>query len=146
MGKRFDSLGGLTIKEKRFVELYVNGPVKVAGNASECYRRVYAGEKSMKTETVWVKSCELLAKPTVKEAVRRLLDVEVNPETIKSMIKAETRGEHARDRLKAAELLGKTQAMFAEKNLVTVEVQQLAVDDELETLEKEAENTKTPTP
>lgn len=126
--KRHKELGGLTVKERRFVDLYVFGSSEFSGNASACYRHVY--ETDAKDEVVWVEACNLLKKPAVKETLRDLMDTLTQPAIIKKGILAETTAEHSRDRTKAWELLGKTHAMFVDKQEVDVKINEIALSDE----------------
>jgi phage terminase small subunit len=57
----------LTPKQEAFARAYVE-----TGNASEAYRRSYNCKPDIKPETVWVKSCELLAHGKVSARVEEL--------------------------------------------------------------------------
>ena len=127
----------LTIKQKAFANFYIE-----LGNATEAY--IKAGYKVSKREIAEVEGCKLLRNPKVEEYIdERMKQIEsnriANAEEVLAFLSASLRGEvleevvstesidgmvkpvilkkqlSAKDRIKAAELLGKRYALFTEK-------------------------------
>ena len=128
----------LTIKQKAFANFYIE-----FGNATEAY--IKAGYKVSKREIAEVEGCKLLRNPKVEEYIdERMKQIESNriakAEEVLAFLSASLRGEvleevvstksdgaggiepiilkkqlSAKDRIKAAELLGKRYALFTEK-------------------------------
>ena len=127
----------LTIKQKAFADYYIE-----LGNASEAY--IKAGYKASKRDIAEVEGCKLLRNPKVeaylKEREKQIeSDRIAKAEEVLSFLSASLRGEvleevvstesiegmikpvilkkqlSAKDRIKAAELLGKRYALFTEK-------------------------------
>ena len=128
----------LTVKQKAFANFYIE-----LGNATEAY--IKAGYKVSKREIAEVEGCKLLRNPKVEEYIdERMKQIESNriakAEEVLAFLSASLRGEvleevvstksdgaggiepiilkkqlSAKDRIKAAELLGKRYALFTEK-------------------------------
>ena len=128
----------LTIKQKAFANFYVE-----LGNATEAY--IKAGYKVSKREIAEVEGCKLLRNPKVEEYIdERMKQIESNriakAEEVLAFLSASLRGEileevvstetdetggirpviikkqiSIKDRLKAAELLGKRYRMWTDK-------------------------------
>ena len=135
----------LTEKQRRFVEAYMGA---AAGNATEAAR--IAGYKG-NAKTLGVVGSENLAKPCIQEAieVRTKSDPAIATREARQRFWTEVmlgRGEHGsefvemRDRLKASELLGRSQADFVEKiehsganggpiETASADLRQLSVDE-----------------
>lgn len=130
--KRHPEIGGLTVQEEKMVRLYLFGPKDLLGNQSRCYEAVYVNEsKEWKDSTLWTKACLKFTEKQIKERIKELLNDSLTEEWVKSkLIKEVEEGEHARDRIKAVELLGKTHAMFKEKQEVEIKMQGITLDEE----------------
>ena len=128
----------LTVKQKAFADFYIE-----LSNATEAY--IKAGYKVSKREIAEVEGCKLLRNPKVEEYIKeRMKQIESNriakAEEVLAFLSASLRGEvleevvstksdgaggiepiilkkqlSAKDRIKAAELLGKRYALFTEK-------------------------------
>ena len=127
----------LTIKQKAFANYYIE-----LGNATEAY--IKAGYKASKREIAEVEGCKLLRNPKVETYLKdrekqieddsiakakevlaflssslrgEVLEEVVTTETVDGMIKPVILKKQlsAKDRIKAAELLGKRYALFTEK-------------------------------
>ena len=127
----------LTIKQKAFADYYIE-----LGNATEAY--IKAGSKASKRDIAEVEGCKLLRNPKVeaylKEREKQIeSDRIAKAEEVLAFLSASLRGEvleevistesidgmikpvilkkqlSAKDRIKAAELLGKRYALFTEK-------------------------------
>ena len=127
----------LTIKQKAFADYYIE-----LGNATEAY--IKAGYKASKRDIAEVEGCKLLRNPKVeaylKEREKQIeSDRIAKAEEVLAFLSASLRGEvleevvstesiegmtkpvilkkqlSAKDRIKAAELLGKRYALFTEK-------------------------------
>lgn len=127
----------LTIKQKAFADYYIE-----LGNATEAY--IKAGYKASKRDIAEVEGCKLLRNPKVKAYLKErekqiesdriakaeevlaflsaslrgeVLEEVVSTESIEGMIKPVILKKQlsAKDRIKAAELLGKRYALFTEK-------------------------------
>lgn len=109
----------LTEKQRRFVEAYMG---EAAGNATEAAR--LAGYKG-NAKTLGAVGAENLAKPGIQQAIDKRVDADPKIATREERQRFWTSvmngdPEHGilemRDRLKASELLGKTQADFVERH------------------------------
>lgn len=122
----------LTIKEEQFVRLYVFGTDGEAGNASECYRKVYGQTENQKNDTIWVYACKLMKNPRVKESIRKLSEDDLTEESILREIRAISRDKSnkAADRVRAMELLGKSKGIFIDKSEVSVKTDLIFSDEE----------------
>ena len=127
----------LTIKQKAFADYYIE-----LGNATEAY--IKAGYKASKREIAEVEGCKLLRNPKVETYLKdrekqieddsiakakevlaflssslrgEVVEEVVTTETVDGMIKPVILKKQisAKDRIKAAELLGKRYALFTEK-------------------------------
>lgn len=128
----------LTIKQKAFADYYIE-----LGNATEAY--IKAGYKVNKREIAEVEGCKLLRNPKVETYIdKRMKEIEseriAKAEEVLAFLSSSLRGEvleevvatetdeaggirpiilkkqlSAKDRIKAAELLGKRYALFTEK-------------------------------
>ena len=127
----------LTIKQKAFANFYIE-----LGNATEAY--IKAGYKASKREIAEVEGCKLLRNPKVETYLKdrekqieddsiakakevlaflssslrgEVVEEVVTTETVDGMIKPVILKKQisAKDRIKAAELLGKRYALFTEK-------------------------------
>ena len=127
----------LTVKQKAFADFYIE-----LGNATEAY--IKAGYKASKREIAEVEGCKLLRNPKVETYLKdrekqieddrmakaeevlaflssslrgEVLEEVVTTETVDGMIKPVILKKQlsAKDRIKAAELLGKRYALFTEK-------------------------------
>ena len=127
----------LTIKQKAFADYYIE-----LGNATEAY--IKAGYKASKRDIAEVEGCKLLRNPKVEAYLKEreqqiesdriakaeevlaflsaslrgeVLEEVVSTESIDGMIKPVILKKQlsAKDRIKAAELLGKRYALFTEK-------------------------------
>ena len=127
----------LTVKQKAFADFYIE-----LGNATEAY--VKAGYKASKREIAEVEGCKLLRNPKVEAYIKErekqiendriakaeevlaflsaslrgeVLEEVVSTETVEGMVKPVILKKQlsAKDRIKAAELLGKRYALFTEK-------------------------------
>ena len=128
----------LTVKQKAFADYYIE-----LGNATEAY--IKAGYKVSKREIAEVEGCKLLRNPKVEEYIdERMKQIESNriakAEEVLAFLSASLRGEileevvstetdetggirpviikkqiSIKDRLKAAELLGKRYRMWTDK-------------------------------
>ena len=127
----------LTVKQKAFANFYIE-----LGNATEAY--IKAGYKASKREIAEVEGCKLLRNPKVEaylkdrekqieddriakaEEVLAFLSSSLRGEVVEEVVATETvdgmikpvilkKQLSAKDRIKAAELLGKRYALFTEK-------------------------------
>ena len=127
----------LTIKQKAFANYYIE-----LGNATEAY--IKAGYKASKREIAEVEGCKLLRNPKVEayleerekqiendriakaEEVLAFLSASLRGEVLEEVVSTESidgmvkpvilkKQLSAKDRIKAAELLGKRYALFTEK-------------------------------
>ena len=127
----------LTIKQKAFADYYIE-----LGNATEAY--IKAGYKASKRDIAEVEGCKLLRNPKVEaylkgrekqiesdriakaEEVLAFLSASLRGEVLEEVISTESidgmikpvilkKQLSAKDRIKAAELLGKRYALFTEK-------------------------------
>ena len=127
----------LTVKQKAFANFYIE-----LGNATEAY--IKAGYKASKREIAEVEGCKLLRNPKVETYLKdrekqieddsiakakevlaflssslrgEVVEEVVTTETVDGMIKPVILKKQisAKDRIKAAELLGKRYALFTEK-------------------------------
>ena len=127
----------LTVKQKAFADFYIE-----LGNATEAY--IKAGYKASKREIAEVEGCKLLRNPKVEaylkdrekqiesdriakaEEVLAFLSSSLRGEVVEEVVATETvdgmikpvilkKQLSAKDRIKAAELLGKRYALFTEK-------------------------------
>ena len=87
-------------------------------------------------KSVMSQGCQLLKKPKVKEEIeRRRLQLQAKNEDEVSKIRAKLRSiayspdSTKRDALRALELLGKAEAMFVERHVVTPDIPQLTADE-----------------
>ncbi len=105
----------LTEKQRRFVEAYLG---EARGNATEAAR--IAGYKGNE-RTLQVVGSQNLSKPIVSDAIRERTerdDLVMTREELQRFWSKVTRGDEfaeMRDRLKASELLGKTQSAFVQR-------------------------------
>ena len=128
----------LTVKQKAFADYYIE-----LGNATEAYIR--AGYKARERKVAEVEGCKLLKNPKIDNYIKeKMKEIESNriakAEEVLAFLSASLRGEvleevvstksdgsggiepvilrkqlSAKDRIKAAELLGKRYALFTEK-------------------------------
>ena len=128
----------LTIKQKAFANYYIE-----LGNATESY--IKAGYKASERKVAEVEGCKLLKNPKIDNYIKKRMEqIESNriakAEEVLAFLSASLRGEvleevvstksdgsggiepvilrkqlSAKDRIKAAELLGKRYALFTEK-------------------------------
>ena len=141
----------LTIKQKAFADYYIE-----LGNATEAY--IKAGYKASKRDIAEVEGCKLLRNPKVeaylKEREKQIeSDRIAKAEEVLAFLSASLRGEvleevvstesidgmikpvilkkplSAKDRIKAAELLGKRYALFTEKVDIEGNVGVTIIDD-----------------
>lgn len=127
----------LTIKQKAFADYYIE-----LGNATEAY--IKAGYKASKRDIAEVEGCKLLRNPKVEAYLKErekqieseriakaeevlaflsaslrgeVLEEVVSTESVEGMVKPVILKKQisAKDRIKAAELLGKRYALFTEK-------------------------------
>ena len=141
----------LTIKQKAFADYYIE-----LGNATEAY--IKAGYKASKRDIAEVEGCKLLRNPKVEAYLKErekqiessriakaeevlaflsaslrgeVLEEVVSTESIDGMIKPVILKKQlsAKDRIKAAELLGKRYALFTEKVDVEGNVGVTIIDD-----------------
>ena len=141
----------LTIKQKAFADYYIE-----LGNATEAY--IKAGYKASKRDIAEVEGCKLLRNPKVEAYLKErekqiesdriakaeevlaflsaslrgeVLEEVVSTESIEGMIKPVILKKQlsAKDRIKAAELLGKRYALFTEKVDLEVNVGVTIIDD-----------------
>ena len=128
----------LTVKQKAFADYYIE-----LGNATESY--IKAGYKASERKVAEVEGCKLLKKPKVQEYLRyreekieensiakskeilQYLTKAMRGEILEEVISTKSDGSGgiepiilkkqicAKDRIKAAELLGKRYALFTEK-------------------------------
>ena len=128
----------LTLKQKKFADEYI-----ISGNATESYKK--AGYKAVNDNIAAVEGKKLLRNPKIKPYIEERL-AELNSEKIADQeeilqyLTAVMRGEHreetligmgqgfqettymdvgAKDRIKAAELLGKRYSMWTDKQELT---------------------------
>lgn len=122
---------GLTEKQRRFVEAYMG---EAAGNGTEAAR--LAGYKG-NSRTLGQVASENLAKPDIAKAIAS--EVAADPlvlsrEDLQRFWSRAVQGQEDVDRLKASELLAKSQAMFVHR----IEVKQ-SQEEWLGKLEEEAD-------
>ena len=128
----------LTVKQKSFADYYIE-----LGNATESY--IKAGYKASERKVAEVEGCKLLKNPKIDNYIKKRMEqIESNriakAEEVLAFLSASLRGEvleevvstksdgsggiepvilrkqlSAKDRIKAAELLGKRYALFTEK-------------------------------
>lgn len=128
----------LTVKQKAFADFYIE-----LGNATEAY--IKAGYKASERKVAEVEGCKLLKNPKIDNYIKKRMEqIESNriakAEEVLAFLSASLRGEvleevvstksdgsggiepvilrkqlSAKDRIKAAELLGKRYALFTEK-------------------------------
>ena len=154
----------LTIKQKAFADYYIE-----LGNATEAY--IKAGYKASKRDIAEVEGCKLLRNPKVEAYLKErekqiesdriakaeevlaflsaslrgeVLEEVVSTESIEGMIKPVILKKQlsAKDRIKAAELLGKRYALFTEKVDLEGNVGVTIIDD-IGTLEEARSKIKT---
>ncbi len=127
--KRHAQLGGLTIAEEKMVQLYTNGGKGYAGNMSACYEEAYqwTGER----HSLWTHASVKFREPHIQERVRELLNIYTSPEYVKSKLhELSNESERDSDKIRATELLGKTHALFIDKNETEVTISALALDED----------------
>ena len=127
----------LTVKQKAFADFYIE-----LGNATEAY--IKAGYKASERKVAEVEGCKLLKNPKIDNYIKKKMkqiesDRIAKAEEVLAFLSASLRGEvleevvatetvdgmikpvilkkqlSAKDRIKAAELLGKRYALFTEK-------------------------------
>lgn len=105
----------LTEKQKRFCDFYIE-----TGNATESYKR--AGYKAKNDNIAAVEASKLLRNPKIQDYIQERLaakDVEriASQDEVLEYLTDVMRGkaEETKDRIKAAELLGKRHRMFTDK-------------------------------
>lgn len=135
-GKRQEALNGLTIKEEKACQLYVFGGKETSGNAYASYNSVYNFKtKNLTKETIYTKAHHFFNQPHVAKRVNELLKQyadAITPELIKQRIKEISDGAPKEsDKLRGYELLGKTHALFVEKQLIDVDVSGFVVEDDI---------------
>ena len=149
----------LTVKQKAFADYYIE-----LGNATESY--IKAGYKASERKVAEVEGCKLLKNPKIDNYIKKRMEqIESNriakAEEVLAFLSASLRGEvleevvstksdgaggiepiilkkqlSAKDRIKAAELLGKRYALFTEKVDLEGNVGVTIIDD-IGTLEDE---------
>ena len=149
----------LTVKQKAFADYYIE-----LGNATEAY--IKAGYKASERKVAEVEGCKLLKNPKIDNYIKeKMKEIESNriakAEEVLAFLSASLRGEvleevvstksdgkggiepvilrkqlSAKDRIKAAELLGKRYALFTEKVDLEGNVGVTIIDD-IGTLEDE---------
>lgn len=105
----------LTIKQRRFSELYVE-----TGNATQSY--IDAGYKASTRNVAEVEGFKLLRNPKIKQAIE-YLNKKIEDESIAGMVEVKQfwtqmmRAIHVedKDKLKASELIARTNGAFIEK-------------------------------
>ncbi len=111
----------LTPKQEKFCQQYIlNG-----GNASNAYRSAYDAGR-MKPATIWRKANELLNNGKVTARVEQLRD-EINAQAIADIAERQkfwtdimrSPAEDTKDRLKASELLARSQGDFIERREIS---------------------------
>ena len=138
----------LTLKQKKFADEYI-----ISGNATESYKKVYSNVT--KDSTANVNASRILRNAKVKSYIEERL-AELNSEKIADQeeilqyLTSVMRGEHreetligmgqgfqettymdvgAKDRIKAAELLGKRYSMWTDKQELTQRTIEITVGD-----------------
>lgn len=138
----------LTLKQKKFADEYI-----ISGNATESYKRVYSNVKEDSTASAG--ASRMLRNVKVKSYIEERL-AELNSEKIADQeeilqyLTSVMRGEHreetligmgqgfqettymdvgAKDRIKAAELLGKRYSMWTDKQELTQRTIEITVGD-----------------
>lgn len=141
-------LAKLTLKQKKFADEYI-----ISGNATESYKRVYSNVKEDSTASAG--ASRMLRNVKVKSYIEERL-AELNSEKIADQeeilqyLTSVMRGEHreetligmgqgfqettymdvgAKDRIKAAELLGKRYSMWTDKQELTQRTIEITVGD-----------------
>jgi hypothetical protein len=100
----------LTLKQEKFVHNYI----KNDGNATQA---VLEAGYSKNYNTARMIGSENLTKPSIKQAIdEKKLEI-LNPEQIKRKITEKTNSTNEAIQLKACELLGRTYAMFIDRNI-----------------------------
>jgi hypothetical protein len=139
--KRQEALGGLTPQEELMCQYYCDVDSESFGKQTESYARVYISHpENYKRNSIWNLSSRKFQEPRVQDRVQQLYSLfasQITPESIKHSIKQiATHAQHDRDKLKAQELLGKTHAMFVDRQEVEVNIDGFALVDEEKRPEK----------
>jgi len=113
---------GLTIKQKKFADEYI-----ISGNATEAYKKAYTNVK--KDETASVNASRMLRNAKVKNYIdERMKEIDkskiADQQEVMEFLTTTMRDDEnaTKDRLKAAELIGKRHMMWAEKRMIEAEV------------------------
>lgn len=113
---------GLTIKQKKFADEYI-----ISGNATEAYKKAYTNVK--KDETASVNASRMLRNAKVKSYIDERMDeidkskIADQQEVMEFLTTTMRDDENAtKDRLKAAELIGKRHMMWVEKRMLEADV------------------------
>jgi magnesium-transporting ATPase (P-type) len=128
-----DKTGGrLTLNEMQFVKLYCFGPKGVRSNATESYLQAFhMGDKAVKRESIAVYACELLRKDSVRNAIKKNIEI-FNEEWVKLRLQEESTNyeNKAADRIRATELVGKTMGMFIKKVEQDVKIDGILINND----------------
>lgn len=138
----------LTLKQKKFADEYI-----ISGNATESYKRVYSNVKEDSTASAGASRMlrNVKVKSYIEERLAQLNSEKIaDQEEILQYLTAVMRGEHreetligmgqgfqettymdvgAKDRIKAAELLGKRYSMWTDKQELTQRTIEITVGD-----------------
>ena len=141
-------LAKLTLKQKKFADEYI-----ISGNATESYKRVYSNVKEDSTASAGASRMlrNVKVKSYIEERLAQLNSEKIaDQEEILQYLTAVMRGEHreetligmgqgfqettymdvgAKDRIKAAELLGKRYSMWTDKQELTQRTIEITVGD-----------------
>ena len=106
---------GLTIKQKKFADEYI-----ISGNATEAYKKAYTNVK--KDETASVNASRMLRNAKVKNYIdERMKEIDkskiADQQEVMEFLTTTMRDDEnaTKDRLKAAELIGKRHMMWSER-------------------------------
>lgn len=141
-------LAKLTLKQKKFADEYI-----ISGNATESYKRVYSNVKEDSTASAGASRMlrNVKVKSYIEERLAELNSQKIaDQEEILQYLTSVMRGEHreetligmgqgfqettymdvgAKDRIKAAELLGKRYSMWTDKQELTQRTIEITVGD-----------------
>src|SRR3990167_3557218 len=105
----------LTVKQERFARL-----VFETGNQSEAYRRAYDVGRDTKPESIYVSASELMADPNIALRVKDLeaeavaMSMVTKEMVVRGLLHEAMNAKNEGTRVRAWELLGKTNAMFTD--------------------------------
>lgn len=125
---REKALNGLTLQEEKMCQLYVHGGKAIAGNQSAAYQAAY--NWTGKDTSLWTKASTKFAEPHIKDRIRELVS-DWDEHWVKARLAALAEdSDRDSDKIRATELMGKTHALFIDKNETHVDIVALELEDD----------------